>query len=108
MEYRDTAKVFALILCCKLYPNGKFFQIYDEIFSTEDIDCMEEIYEIAAKLYKYLLQLQSEGFPKIKEVQELEELAALVATTRERDKDLEINRDKDVKLKKTLQQQEKL
>lgn len=49
----------ALFLCCKLYPNGKFFQIYDEIFSTEDIDCMESIYEIAANLYKYLLQLQS-------------------------------------------------
>ena len=73
----------ALFLCCKLYPNGKFFQIYDEIFSTEDIDCMESIYEIAANLYKYLLQLQSEGFPKIKE-EELEYLAALVATTRER------------------------
>lgn len=70
----------ALFLCCKLYPNGKFFQIYDEIFSTEDIDCMEEIYEIAANIYKYLLQLQSEGFPKIKE-EELEFLAALVATT---------------------------
>ena len=74
----------ALFLCCKLYPNGKFFQIYDEIFSTEDIDCMESIYEIAANLYKYLLQLQSEGFPKIKEEEELEYLAALVATTRER------------------------
>ena len=74
----------ALFLCCKLYPNGKFFQIYDEIFSTEDIDCMESIYTIAANLYKYLLQLQSEGFPKIKEEEELEYLAALVATTRER------------------------
>lgn len=73
----------ALFLCCKLYPNGKFFQIYDEIFSTEDIDCMESIYEIAANLYKYLLQLQSEGFPKIKE-EEVNYLAALVATTRER------------------------
>lgn len=73
----------ALFLCCKLYPNGMFFQIYDEIFSTEDIDCMEAIYEIAANLYKYLLQLQSEGFPKIKE-EELDYLAALVATTRER------------------------
>lgn len=81
----------ALFLCCKLYPNGKFFQIYDEIFSTEDIDCMESIYTIAANLYKYLLQLQSEGFPKIKE-EELDYLAALVATTRERDKQL---RDKD-------------
>ena len=76
----------ALLLCCKLYPNGKFFQIYDEIFSTEDIDCMEEIYEIAANLYKYLLQLQSEGFPKIKE-EEL--LAAFVATTRERQQQLQ-------------------
>lgn len=73
----------ALFLCCKLYPNGKFFQIYDEIFSTEDIDCMESIYEIAANLYKYLLQLQSEGFPKIKE-EEVKYLAALVATTKER------------------------
>ena len=83
----------ALFLCCKLYPNGKFFQIYDEIFSTEDIDCMEGIYEIAANLYKYLLQLQSEGFPKIKEEEEeLEFLAALVATTRETNKEL---RDKD-------------
>lgn len=81
----------ALFLCCKLYPNGKFFQIYDEIFSTEDIDCMESIYEIAANLYKYLLQLQSEGFPKIKE-EELDYLAALVATTRETNKEL---RDKD-------------
>ena len=83
----------ALFLCCKLYPNGKFFQIYDEIFSTEDIDCMEEIYEIAANLYKYLLQLQSEGFPKIKE-EELEYLAALVATTRERQTNLERDKDK--------------
>lgn len=82
----------ALFLCCKLYPNGKFFQIYDEIFSTEDIDCMESIYTIAANLYKYLLQLQSEGFPKIKEEEEVNYLAALVATTRERDKQL---RDKD-------------
>ena len=84
----------ALLLCCKLYPNGKFFQIYDEIFSTEDIDCMESIYTIAANLYKYLLQLQSEGFPKIKEEEELEYLAALVATTREKDKQL---RDKEIK-----------
>lgn len=90
----------ALFLCCKLYPNGKFFQIYDEIFSTEDIDCMESIYEIAANLYKYLLQLQSEGFPKIKE-EELEFLAALVATTRETNKELR-NKDcfKDVNLNK--------
>ena len=87
----------ALFLCCKLYPNGKFFQIYDEIFSTEDIDCMEEIYEIAAKLYKYLLQLQSEGFPKIKE-EEVNYLAALVATTRERQRLKEINKDRDVNL----------
>ena len=64
----------ALFLCCKLYPNGKFFQIYDEIFSTEDIDCMESIYEIAANLYKYLLQLQS-----IKE--EATPAAAAAATT---------------------------
>lgn len=86
----------ALFLCCKLYPNGKFFQIYDEIFSTEDIDCMESIYTIAANLYKYLLQLQSEGFPKIKEEEEeLEYLAALVATTRERQTTKEITRDKD-------------
>ena len=84
----------ALFLCCKLYPNGMFFQIYDEIFSTEDIDCMEEIYEIAAKLYKYLLQLQSEGFPKIKEEEELEFLAALVATTRKRQTYLERDKDK--------------
>lgn len=83
----------ALFLCCKLYPNGKFFQIYDEIFSTEDIDCMESIYTIAANLYKYLLQLQSEGFPKIKE-EEIKLEAALVATTRERDKQL---RDKEIK-----------
>lgn len=89
----------ALFLCCKLYPNGKFFQIYDEIFSTEDIDCMESIYEIAANLYKYLLQLQSEGFPKIKE-EELDYLAALVATTRERDKQLRNDYLKDVNLKK--------
>lgn len=82
----------ALFLCCKLYPNGKFFQIYDEIFSTEDIDCMESIYEIAANLYKYLLQLQSEGFPKIKE-EELEYLAALVAITRER----QTTKDKEIK-----------
>lgn len=84
----------ALFLCCKLYPNGKFFQIYDEIFSTEDIDCMESIYEIAANLYKYLLQLQSEGFPKIKE-EELDYLAALVATTRERQRTKEklVNKD---------------
>lgn len=85
----------ALFLCCKLYPNGKFFQIYDEIFSTEDIDCMESIYTIAANLYKYLLQLQSEGFPKIKE-EEVNFLAALVATTRERlTITKEINKDKD-------------
>ena len=77
----------ALLLCCKLYPNGKFFQIYDEIFSTEDIDCMEEIYETAANLYKYLLQLQSEGFPKIKE-EEL--LAAFVATTTKRQLQLQL------------------
>ena len=83
----------ALFLCCKLYPNGKFFQIYDEIFSTEDIDCMESIYEIAANLYKYLLQLQSEGFPKIKEEEEVNYLAALVATTRER----QTTRDKELK-----------
>ena len=84
----------ALLLCCKLYPNGKFFQIYDEIFSTEDIDCMEEIYETAANLYKYLLQLQSEGFPKIKE-EEL--LAAFVATTTERDnKELKRNNEFDI------------
>ena len=76
----------ALLLCCRLYPNGKFFQIYDEIFSTEDIDCMEEIYETAANLYKYLLQLQSEGFPKIKE-EEL--LAAFVATTTKRQQQLQ-------------------
>lgn len=86
----------ALFLCCKLYPNGKFFQIYDEIFSTEDIDCMESIYTIAANLYKYLLQLQSEGFPKIKEEEEVNFLAALVATTRERlTITKEINKDKD-------------
>ena len=78
----------ALLLCCRLYPNGKFFQIYDEIFSTEDIDCMEEIYETAANLYKYLLQLQSEGFPKIKE-EELEFLAASVATTTKRQQQLQ-------------------
>ena len=84
----------ALFLCCKLYPNGKFFQIYDEIFSTEDIDCMEGIYEIAANLYKYLLQLQSEGFPKIKE-EEVNYMAALVATTRERDKQLRDKENKD-------------
>lgn len=84
----------ALLLCCKLYPNGKFFQIYDEIFSTEDIDCMEEIYETAANLYKYLLQLQSEGFPKIKE-EEL--LAATVATTTERQQQLQqLQRDKEI------------
>lgn len=87
----------ALFLCCKLYPNGKFFQIYDEIFSTEDIDCMEEIYEIAANLYKYLLQLQSEGFPKIKE-EELDYLAVLVVTTtlkinKFKDKDKDCNKD---------------
>lgn len=84
----------ALFLCCKLYPNGKFFQIYDEIFSTEDIDCMESIYTIAANLYKYLLQLQSEGFPKIKE-EELDFLAALVATTKERQITKERTRNKD-------------
>lgn len=86
----------ALFLCCKLYPNGKFFQIYDEIFSTEDIDYMEEIYEIAANLYKYLLQLQSEGFPKIKEEEELDYLAALGATTLKTTtitKELQINND---------------
>ena len=77
----------ALLLCCKLYPNGKFFQIYDEIFSTEDIDCMEEIYETAANFYKYLLQLQSEGFPKFKEEEEL--LAAFVATTTKRQQQLQ-------------------
>ena len=83
----------ALLLCCKLYPNGKFFQIYDEIFSTEDIDCMEEIYEIAANLYKYLLQLQSEGFPGTKE----ELLAAFVATTRERQQQLQqLQRDREI------------
>ena len=85
----------ALLLCCKLYPNGKFFQIYDEIFSTEDIDCMESIYELAANLYKYLLQLQSEGFPKIKE-EELDSLAALVATTTKRQRllrDKELNKE---------------
>ena len=86
----------ALLLCCKLYPNGKFFQIYDEIFSTEDIDCMEEIYETAANLYKYLLQLQSEGFPKIKE-EDLEPLAAFVATTTERQQQLQqLQRDKQI------------
>ena len=41
----------ALLLCCKLYPNGKFFQIYDEIFSTVEIPNMEEIYTCAAWLY---------------------------------------------------------
>lgn len=84
----------ALLLCCKLYPNGKYFQIYDEIFSTEDIDCMEEIYETAANLYKYLLQLQSEGFPKIKEEEEL--LAAFVATTIKRQQQLQqLQRDRE-------------
>lgn len=85
----------ALLLCCKLYPNGKFFQIYDEIFSTEDIDCMEEIYETAAKLYKYLLQLQSEGFPEIRK--DLELLAASVATTTKRQQQLQqLQRDKEI------------
>ena len=87
----------ALLLCCKLYPNGKFFQIYDEIFSTESIDCMEEIYETAANLYRYLLQLQSEGFPKIKEEEELDSLAAFVATTTERQQQLQqLQRDKEI------------
>lgn len=85
----------ALLLCCKLYPNGKFFQIYDEIFSTESIDCMEEIYETAANLYKYLLQLQSEGFPKIKE--EAASLAASVATTTKRQQQLQqLQRDREI------------
>ena len=83
----------ALFLCCKLYPNGKFFQIYDEIFSTEDIDCMESVYEIAAYIYKYLLQLQS-----IKEAATAATAATAAALTRfvrekQTNKDKQINKD---------------
>ena len=49
--HTSTIEHIALLICCKLYPEGKFFQIYDEIFSNVEIPNMEEIYECAAQLY---------------------------------------------------------
>ena len=55
----------ALLICCKLFPEGKFFQIYDEIFSNVEIPNMEEIYECAAQLYYALYTNFKEVEPRV-------------------------------------------
>ena len=49
--YTSWIETKALQILVKRFPNAKFFQIYDEIFSTEDCGDLEPIYKEAAMLF---------------------------------------------------------
>lgn len=49
--YTSWIETKALQLLVRRFPNAKFFQIYDEIFSTEDCGDLEPVYREAAMLF---------------------------------------------------------
>ena len=97
--YTSWIETKALQILIKRFPNAKFFQIYDEIFCTEDCGDLEPVYKEAAILFfgslsnftgveSPLFSLRSMYEEEIREIEE----------------DIRINRDikEDIKIKRDI------